>query len=1440
MTTTQPAPMRSDPVRSGLVQEGIWISEQLADRGADFHQAFTLRLTGALRVDALSRACEAVLDRHHALRTTLVVTDGQPWQVPDSTTVRVATVDGTGWSAGRAESRLRDLITAKFPLDGGPLIRLYLVTRDPNEHILLVVAHHLVFDANSREIMASDIVRHYRAFVRGEPVSAPALGETFVEQAVHTRDEAEREAPQAGQFWHAELAGCPRLTFPYVPEVVVNDDAPAITFTVDRALFSRITELADRQRIRPFHVLLAAVNVLMFRYGNPDVLIAVSADTRTETNRHAAGLFANEVPLRTRMVGAMPASQLIDDVAVRARRLLKQYRTIPIRGVLRMDDPDTQLPRVVLSYRRRPAFDDDMPGLAVTPAFALPASGATRDLVFHINDEGDHLTIVLRHRPSAMTELLAERLGGHLRTIVEAIVDDPDQRIDRLPLLTGPERTELAPPARPDDSHDSGDGDDSGDGVPLSERFAARARSHPDAVAIAAGPVEYSYRELERYADAVARRLRAAGAGAGTVVATHLDLSPGLVAGLLGIGAIGAAFVIVDPSRPESERAALLTAADARWCLHGPDQQLPLPAGVRPVALPRPDEVAATDQVAPPRPGRTAYLTVARGTGDSPVCVEVDHRALSHRLAAVGTLTGLGASSRILADTRLAGEAVELELLLPLAAGATLVIPRPWPAATPMPRRLLYEITGPRRIADRRLSYVCVPYGGGTAIVYRALADALPADCSLYAVEIPGHDPALREPLEPIEVVAERCAREILELVVGPLVIYGHCVGSALATAIARRLEAAGRPIDAVYLGANFPFARPPDRVLRAVAWLTGRDWLRSDQLYANWLQSMGADLSGLDANQLATVVRTMRHDARAAEAYFTGLIRRPAEPLSAPVIAVVGNQDTQTEYFQERFRDWHLVAASTALVVVDEAGHYFMRYRPAELAEIVTTTHTALAAGTNATLAVESRGPNPSWWLADVSEAPSPDAPSPDVPAAGSGSRRPLPSASRFLTVATAQLVSIVGSALSEFAISLWIYVTTGSLVWFALFSAMIMLPGLVVAPVAGAVVDRYDRRRVMLTSDAAAAALQLALALLYFSGRLRVDYLPLIVIGLSVALTFQRLSFTAAVPQLTPKIYLGHASGFVQLAGGVAQFVVPLAAVGLLAQVGLGGVLVLDVGSFGVCLLVVALVRFPAAMPYTRREPLTTEIARGFRLVTGHRGLRAMLGYMAALNVFLSPLLLLVSPLVLAFAPLSSVGVVALLGGFGAVAGGLVMGVWGGPRHRRMVAVLACGSLLGVFAAVTGLRPSTPLVAVGLFGMYFCLSVFMGVYTAIVFVKVPQRLHGRVFALNQMLAWSTIPLAWVVIAPLGPRLLNPLLLPHGPLAGTVGVVLGVGEGRGTGLMYVLFGLAMVVLSLLARRLPALARFDREVPDATADDLVGVEARQNRPARPVSDGGQR
>ncbi len=140
-----------------------------------------------------------------------------------------------------------------------------------------------------------------------------------------------------------------------------------------------------------------------------------------------------------------------------------------------------------------------------------------------------------------------------------------------------------------------------------------------------------------------------------------------------------------------------------------------------------------------------------------------------------------------------------------------------------------------------------------------------------------------------------------------------------------------------------------------------------------------------------------------------------------------------------------------------------------------------------------------------------------------------------------------------------------------------------------------------------------------------------------------------------------------------------------------------------------------------------------------------------------------------------------------------------------------------------MTGLRPSILPVALGAFGMAYGLALVNGVYATIVQTKVPLRFHGRVIAVNTMVAWSTLPVGFALVAPLGPRLVQPWVDADGALAGSVGRLIGTGDGRGIGLLYLLFGLAMALLVLVCLAVPALRHFDRDVPDAEPDDLVGL-----------------
>ncbi|HEX6755516.1 MAG TPA: amino acid adenylation domain-containing protein [Mycobacteriales bacterium] len=744
------------------------------------------------------------------------------------------------------------------------------------------------------------------------------------------------------------------------------------------------------------------------------------------------------------------------------------------------------------------------------------------------------------------------------------------------------------------------------------------------------------------------------------------------------------------------------------------------------------------------------------------------------------------------------------------------------------PPRLLYELTRPVPDAQRICSYVCVPYGGGSAVVYQPVADLLPAGHSLWSVGIPGHDIGLDDEGLAFDELVERCTREVLERVPpGPLVLYGHCgVGGAVVTELARRLEAAGRELDAVYAGGVFPFARPAGRLARFHTWLEDR---ASNRGHQNWMKSMGVDMADVEPEQADRIISTMRRDSKNAEEHFTELLAAHPAKLAAPFVSVVGERDPITDYYQERYREWRFLTDTAAVVVLDEAGHFFLRYRAQDVADIITGTHVALAehpGDLDTVLPVRDRPPprddpaRPRWWVEGVARAGADD----DPGAPDEASMR------RFAVVAFGQLVSSVGSALTGWAIPVWLYLRTGSLALFGLTGVLAVVPMLLATPVAGAVADRYDRRRVIMASSVAVLALEAVFALLLARGDPPLWTIYVLVWLLSSAGTFQRIAFTAAIPQLAPKRFLGHANGVAQLINGVALLFVPVLAAGLLATIGLGGILALDIVSYVFAIAVLAFVRFPDLLGRRRKETFSEALFGGWRLTWDNPSFRAMLFFFGIGNLLYAAPVLLVAPLVLSFAGTAQVGQVAVAEGLGALAGGLAMAIWGGPRRSRMRANILAIALSGFFVAVTGLRPSLPVVLAGVLGTALSLSIANGLYMTIIQVKVPQRFHGRVFALNQTITWSTLPIGFAVLVPASGAL-DRLLTPDGVLASTVGRVIGTGEGRGLGLAYLVFGIGMMLNALVALRVRRLARLDTDLPDSLPDDLVGVRLLAERAA---------
>jgi len=417
------------------------------------------------------------------------------------------------------------------------------------------------------------------------------------------------------------------------------------------------------------------------------------------------------------------------------------------------------------------------------------------------------------------------------------------------------------------------------------------------------------------------------------------------------------------------------------------------------------------------------------------------------------------------------------------------------------------------------------------------------------------------------------------------------------------------------------------------------------------------------------------------------------------------------------------------------------------------------------------------------------------------------------FLLIWFGQLTSGVGSRLSSFALGIWVLKTTGSTTQFALIFVSMAVPALLIAPFAGALVDRWDRRRTLLACDAISAIVQMAMAALLMTGRLQIWHLYIGVGITAVASAFHGPAYAASIPLLATREQLARVNGMVQTGYAVAQVAGPLLAGVLVSVISLHGVLVVDALTFLAAVTALLLARVPRPARSDEPESLLKEAATGWRYVRERDGLLGLLFVFGASNFLFAIASIAITPLVLSMADPARLGVQMAVGGSGLLLGGLAMTATGGLK-RRVHGVLGFSLLAGLALAAHGLAPSFVLVTAAGFVFFLTLPAISASNDSVWQSKVPSHLQGRCFAIQRVLAEAAMPIGYCLAGPLAEQVFEPLLMPHGALASTVGTLIGVGQGRGLGLMFIVLGLAMSLVALAAFSVPALRQVD-DLPDA-------------------------
>jgi MFS family permease len=422
------------------------------------------------------------------------------------------------------------------------------------------------------------------------------------------------------------------------------------------------------------------------------------------------------------------------------------------------------------------------------------------------------------------------------------------------------------------------------------------------------------------------------------------------------------------------------------------------------------------------------------------------------------------------------------------------------------------------------------------------------------------------------------------------------------------------------------------------------------------------------------------------------------------------------------------------------------------------------------------------------------------------------------FVTVWFGQLVSIVGSGMTDFALGLYVYQRTQSVTQFALILLCRALPALLLSPVAGALVDRWSKRSVMLCSDLIAALCTFALAALFISNQLQLWHIYVGVMAVAAAGVFQVPAYLTATTALIPAKHLSRASGMVQVAQACAEIISPLLAGLLLGALQVQGVLLADAATFCFSVITLLIVRFPPTVELATHErsaePLRRQISEGVNYIRCRPALVTLLAFFAVVSLEGGMIGALVQPLVLGFTSPAGLGAILTAAGSGLMLGGILLSAWGGPA-RRIDGVLGFLLLLGFGIIFIGLRPVSLLAGIGAFCAHFCMPFVNGCNQAIWQSSVPLSLQGRVFAVRQMVTRGAQLLALVAAGPLADQVMAPLMNAGGLLSGSVGQVIGVGAGRGIALIFILMGLLAVLTAGFGWLSPRLRRVEAELKGA-------------------------
>lgn len=421
------------------------------------------------------------------------------------------------------------------------------------------------------------------------------------------------------------------------------------------------------------------------------------------------------------------------------------------------------------------------------------------------------------------------------------------------------------------------------------------------------------------------------------------------------------------------------------------------------------------------------------------------------------------------------------------------------------------------------------------------------------------------------------------------------------------------------------------------------------------------------------------------------------------------------------------------------------------------------------------------------------------------------------FFIIWGGQLVSMLGSGLTQFALGVWIYDQTKQATPFAIAVLFGSLPRIFLLPIAGSIADRFNRRKIMIAADVLSAVLTLAIFLLLGAGGLQQWHIYIFAMLGSVLSAFQEPAYTASIAMIVPKEKLGSANGMAQMGQAISSVLTPVMAGALFVFIGFNGIIFIDFVTFFFAITALLFVRIPQPERAAEHKDknIWQDMQFGWNFLYERKGLLGLLLYYAMVNFLLNWSAVLLIPMVLSRFTADVLGMIQTVMGVGMLAGSIIMSAWGGAKKRIPTAIgFITIAVTGI--VIAGLQPNPWLIGAGLFILMFSVPLASGNSQVVFQTKVPREIQGRVFSVRSTISQSMMPLAFLTAGPLADKFFEPLMRDGGALANTfIGQVIGTGAGRGIGLMAILAGLVGIIVSIFVYLNPRVRNLEDELPDA-------------------------